>query len=359
MKDRRLLWIYLGAVTLLLRLLSPASWVESVYSRGIFMVIRWVVDYTLGWIHIPLSYPFLVLFFLWLIREIARSFLRPKLGLKSIHIFIDFAKTIGAIAGFLFFWLMWLWGFNYARVDFAEQTSLKAGTLATSDFEQELVLAQKELIEQRKHFHRSDTIILTDTILPDDLEYTIRRKMVQVLLDLGYPTPGAVRVRPLFPGMLMRLGISGIYNPFMAEGTYDGGLHPIAEPFTLAHEMAHGYGITDEGDCNFLAWLVCRTSGEPFLEYSAAFTHWKYAFSECVAHGGGALADSLKRQLPEKIKLDLAAYRKQHDKYNEILPGVAEKVNNAYLVSNGVSGGINNYDRMVGTVIAWRKKQAE
>ena len=58
--------IFAGLCALLLRFifsLSPEI-TETIYSRGIFVVIRYVLDYTIGLIPFPLLYPLIVLLFL-------------------------------------------------------------------------------------------------------------------------------------------------------------------------------------------------------------------------------------------------------------------------------------------------------
>ena len=51
-------------------------------------------------------------------------------------------------------------------------------------------------------------------------------------------------------------------------------------PFTLAHEMAHGYGITDEGDCNTLAYLVCLHSKNKAIQYSGLLAYLRYLWND-------------------------------------------------------------------------------
>ena len=50
--DKRFTWIGLGLFTMFITFLLGLNptFTEVVYSRGLFALIRWVWDYTLGWI---------------------------------------------------------------------------------------------------------------------------------------------------------------------------------------------------------------------------------------------------------------------------------------------------------------------
>ena len=95
------------------------------------------------------------------------------------------------------------------------------------------------------------------------------------------PHSGRVRVRQPWPnGFLLRWSTAGIYIPQTGEGHIDRGLLAVQKPFTIAHEMAHGYGVADEGACNFIAWLACSQSRDPWVRFGGALTYWRYAAAE-------------------------------------------------------------------------------
>jgi hypothetical protein len=68
--------------------------------------------------------------------------------------------------------------------------------------------------------------------------------------------------------VLTRLGISGIYFPFTAEPNYNADIPDFQLPFSIAHEMAHQRGIARESEANFVAYVICVNSGDPFVRYS-------------------------------------------------------------------------------------------
>ena len=138
------------------------------------------------------------------------------------------------------------------------------------DKTEELLLLREQVAVQRAD-------ALDASFQPKEMEELIRQSVVQALEKLDYPTAGRVRGRKLLPkGVFLRFSSAGLYWPFVGEGNIDGGLHALQQPFTMAHEITHGYGITNEGICNFIAYLACQKSSDPFIKYAGLVAYWRY-----------------------------------------------------------------------------------
>ncbi|HWW74690.1 MAG TPA: DUF3810 domain-containing protein [Pyrinomonadaceae bacterium] len=75
--------------------------------------------------------------------------------------------------------------------------------------------------------------------------------------------------KPLYAsGAFTRIGLSGVYSPFTGEPNYNADMPDFQLPFTMAHEMAHQRGVARESEANFVAYLVCINSRDPFVRYS-------------------------------------------------------------------------------------------
>ena len=105
-------FMVLGLLTLLLRIplsLFPA-FTERVYERGLFLGVRYLLDYTIGWSPIPFSYILILALIGYWAWKVTR---RPKpAGHKGKRALLNLAGFTGA---FLFFF-HFLWGFNYERI---------------------------------------------------------------------------------------------------------------------------------------------------------------------------------------------------------------------------------------------------
>jgi len=358
--DRRLIWIGLGLFTWVVNYLfqlNPA-FTEIVYSRGIFLLLRWVWDYTLGWLPFPLLYlavPLILAFFF-------------RKGIKAIQNYQQvrwryrigsFLFSLLAFLGAVFFLFQFMWGFNYYRVPVAEQMGLTLSAPDSNKVYTEAALAQQMILEvYAKISHKDDQPLLAKH-LPENLEAELRANLTQVLAEWEYPTPGRVRSRIVFPkGLLMRLGASGIYIPFVGEGHIDAALPPVSQPFTLAHEMAHGYGIGNEGSANFWAYLTTEQSSHPAIQYSGRLAYWRYAMRQLRLLDTQAFQQHLEA-LPKGIQADMAAVREAYRQYPDFFPEFNERAYNSYLQSQGVKEGILSYQQLVALVQAWRVKAAK
>jgi hypothetical protein len=357
-KSRRSwLWIALGAAAVGIHyaLGRDSSLAEKIYSRGLFAAWRWIWDHTLGLSPLPWLYVFAgaVLaagtFMLWIRISRHRSKI-PKLRLRVIGRAL---LRIAAAAGALVFFFYALWGFNYNRVGLEKQMGLEPSVLDAAALAAEASWASRMSAESRAAIPGATAEALGKGALIASLEAEIRNALVPVLRRAGYPAPGRARVRPFVPGgWMMRFSGTGIYIPYFGEGYFAGNLLPFEKPFTLAHEMVHGYGITDEGGANFLAFLACAASADPVVRYSGYTAYWSYAAGELPRSEFKTMWD----RLPEGMTADIRAAQKNAARYRGALDEISRKVYARYLKSQGIEDGLRSYSRFVGLVTAWKMK---
>lgn len=358
MKPRRAwIWIALGAAAAGLHygLGRDSFLAEKFYSRGFFIVLRWAWDHTLGLSPVPWLYIFAAAVLLAAVLQLSRVFFRPRPA-PRVPMLMKLGRGILWIAGWagkLVFLFYILWGFNYNRVGIEKQLGLEAPPFDAAMLTAEASWAAGMSAESRASISGVSTAVLTKAALPARLEPDIRSALVTVLREAGYPAPGRVRVRSFYPGgWMMRFSSTGVYIPYFGEGYVADNLLPFEKPFASAHEMAHGYGITDEGEANFLAFLACSASSAPAVRYSGYAAYWEYAAGELPRTQFKALWD----ELPEGMKTDFRAAQENAARYRGALEKISRKVYTGYLKSQGIQDGLRSYSRFVGLVAAWKKK---
>jgi hypothetical protein len=357
---RRMVWIGLGVLAYLLHLVlgRDSSLVEAVYSRGFFPVLRWLWDYSFGLLPVPIVYVFLVGALAWDVRWLCRRFIRkadrsrPKKGRMRIA-FLSVAAVIGAVV--MCFYLMW--GFNYNRISLEKHLHLEVNPLGAMELQEEAEWALRAASEARALIPAAAASALDSSHYPFNPESAIRDSMSAVLRSLGYPAPGRVRVRELRPGgLLMRFSSSGFYFPFFEEGYISASLLPFERPFTMAHEMAHGFGFNDEGVANFLAFLTCERAENPAVKYSGRLAYWNSVAGELIRISPQGFRD-LVVAMPDGMRADLRAAAANWDRYRGRLMEIGERINQQYLRSQGIKEGIKSYDRLAMLVLAWRNQE--
>ena len=348
-------WIALGSIAILVRVLlsnSPEI-IERYYAQGLFLGIRRVIDSTVGFLPIPLIYLFFLVLIFFIVKKI-RNLIRNHVSAKLTIVNILFS-LVTFLFGLVFFFLV-LWGFNYGRLPLEQKLKIKPQPLSLTELKTELDWTHQEVVNARNQIPNHSIAPIDASFLPTDIENEIRTIVKNELYQLGYKTAGNVRGRLLKPkGVLMRIGTSGVYFPWVGECNIDSGLHPVQIPFTLAHEFFHGYGFTDEGTCNFLAYLACMHSDNPVFQYSGQLGYWRY------------LASSYRRMdsenyktyfetIPKGVLNDIIAIDEEIDKYPDIFPDFRDAFYDTYLKTQGISEGMKNYSRIVMLAKAWREK---
>ncbi len=341
------IWLTLGLSTLLIRAILSAETIEQFYSRGFFLYIRKWIDAIVPQIPFP---PFF-LFWIAVIFGVIYCF-RHFRGIYSLRrkwylSILSFANFVGAII----FSFMILWGFNYKRIPVEKQLNLSTEPFALKELKSHLKDQTSIITQMRKSVFRisdmADNEPVTQEQSPIWLEQLMRESLENVLEKYNYPSDGSVNIRELEPeGILFRFNSSGVYLPFVGEGHIDAALHPLQKPFVMAHEMAHGYGFGDEGTCNFWAYLACIHSNDLFIRYVGHLTYWRYLASSWKHHEPEEY-ERFRADLPEEIVIDLDTINRNMRKYPSFFPKTRDFIYDAFLRSQGVEHGVENYNKIV------------
>ncbi|HMX42025.1 MAG TPA: DUF3810 family protein, partial [Saprospiraceae bacterium] len=151
-------------------------------------------------------------------------------------------------------------------------------------------------------------------------------------------------------------GTAGIYWPFVGQGNLEAGLHPLRQLPVMAHEMSHGYGFTDEGECNFIEYAACHDHPNAYIAYGVHLDYWHTVAAECLRNYPARYETDFRPHIPAGIRQDERAIRRQHSRFREIAPAMRYQVYDAYLRSQGVRTGMQSYDEVLMLVQAWRRR---
>ncbi len=355
----KLVWIGLGALAILLNYLFESSphIVESIYSRGIFQGIRFCLDYTIGLLPFPLVYLIAAALILFLVVKIVRRVKKGKIFKEEISWPARIVKGVlswAALLGAIVFFFYFFWGFNYQRLPIENHLKIKPEPLDIAGMKREADIALQMVAAARKNIQGAGEYPIDSNFLPKGLESKIRKNLKNVLMSLGYPAAGRVRVRKFSPsGFLMTFAVSGIYLPYTGEAYIPANLTAVELPFTMAHEMAHGFGFTEEGTANFLAYLTCILSKNPLIRYSGCIEYFNYISFELFLASREAHKEMMKK-LPQGVIADRRAIFRNWGRYRGWLTDLGQKVNDIYLKSQGIKEGVKSYNRLIILTAAWR-----
>ena len=345
---KKYFWILAGLFSLLLNVVFSKfpSFTEAFYSNFLFQGIRYLYDYSIGFLPFPVVY--LLFFFLIYLgfKEIRKVITEKRFS------FWSFIRKLSSFLGLVITLFYFMWGFNYSRLPFEEKQALNVVPI-DSNYVISAIIECKSQIE--KTYPAMDYASLNY----NQLEKEVRESLQKALSEMGYKAGSRVRGRKLLPkGTLLRISTAGVYIPFVAEGHIDGGLHPTQWPFTIAHEMSHAYGFGDEGICNFIALIACAKSDNRFIQYSGWMGYFRYLASNYRRINNQAYMD-LRSSIDPKVIADINAVNLTLDQYPDIMPEIRDMIYGSYLKSQGVQGGLQSYSNIIKMMAAWEKKNGK
>jgi hypothetical protein len=329
--------------------------VEKIYSEGVFIIIRYVYDYTIGWLPFPFLYIILLFLCYYFIKSVYKIWYD---NVSRNYKYFKFFKGSLNVISIIIICFYIFWGFNYNRPAIKEKLGLELKPLEINTLFEETKKVSEKLKILRAFFGK-DSLALTVELLPENYETILRNEVKSVLNAMDFTIGGKVRGRIIKPkGILMRFSTAGIYIPHAFEGHVDGGMHHIQWPSALAHEMTHGFGFTDEGECNFIAYLATLNSDNQFLRYSGLLSYWRYLIAS-LRRADRDRFNEIWKEIPVSIKADLVDIRKYQDRYPDLIPQIRNAIYNRYLKSHGVHEGLLSYSQIVLLVDAWNRKNQE
>ncbi|MBQ7500935.1 MAG: DUF3810 domain-containing protein [Clostridia bacterium] len=147
--------------------------------------------------------------------------------------------------------------------------------------------------------------------------------------------------------------ISGLYTYYTGEANLNLNFPEYVLPYTVAHELAHQRGIAREEEANFVAFLVCMESDDPYIRYSAYQNVYEYLLG-AMSEADSDLYDKLIVGLNTKMRGEMVAYNRFFEKYrNSTASKVSGAVNDMYLKSQGEKHGAKSYNLVVDLAVAY------
>jgi hypothetical protein len=321
------IWLALGTFGLTELFARHPKVTEVFYSQTLYPVIAFLLSFVSKWVSFSLDDAFYAILAIFLIV------LLTLLLLRKIR-FGRFILTIVQTLAMCYVLFYWFWGFNYYRSGINDRLEISKSKPDTVQF----VSVLENLIAQTNESYCSfDSITKAEISALVETSYQNN----SAFLKLNYPQGKRVPKPITLSNFFAKASIAGYYGPFFSEVHLNDSLLMIEYPQVLAHESAHQFGITSEAEANFYGWLVCAKSNSKHLRYSANISMINYFLSQ-----GRRLHNfaDLVHQINKPVIDDIRKVQKHWaDMRNERIDKAAEKVNDAYLKTNKIEKGIEDY----------------
>lgn len=330
-------------VLLLSILLCISDEVAYIYFQKVFPLLRSLFDAIHIWIRFPLFYiitVFLIASLFVVIYKVIKRYKNYRSYLNLINYFL-----------FLFCLFQILWGINY-----------KVNPL--QHYDDNMIQVDSSVL----FFHFKNQTSEVNRLRQLVLHFPDRKEIEKILLkdfkannaifeDLKLPKPSPLSIKYLFSGAFLNFNTAGMYFPFTGECLVDIGLHPLQIPPVAAHEWFHGSGVTDEGQCSFLAWLVCaRYSDNILVKYAAELDIWKDMAPVVRSISSVRYTETLSI-LDPLVTADIKEIYENSLKFSNRFDFIQRKIYNNYLKSQGIKEGVRSYGKVVNYVLFYLENE--
>jgi len=277
---------------------------------------------------------------------------RKDKSLKMKDFWLESAYNLRVIVWIIISFYV-LWGFNYSRLGITHQLEIVEKPYQKAELEQLTASLVKKMNATRKHID----IKKFDKRYSVDMFTTVAQAYEDAYLEhdfLEYENPTIKK--SIVGKLLSKLSISGYYNPFSGEAVVNANQPGFLIPYTAAHEVAHQIGYASEDEASFLAFLATTYSQDTILNYSTNFEIFSYANRE-LAYLDSAKARKNYEKLDTLIKADFVELRRYNKKNRSILGKASNAIFDGFLQVNNQADGIQSYNKVVGLIIAYKKRK--
>lgn len=329
----RLAVLAAGAVALAWQ--PPADWIERAYANGVYP--RWEhLAFTLA-AHLPWSLGDAAALpglagLIWCVAALVRA---PR---RTLGRYAGAALSIAALAALYVVWFEVSWGWNYARAPLATRVRYDPARVTARRADALRARAMREMNALAPQAHARAGA-------PLDLR-ALRAAWfpaVQRVGDDWTPLVGAAKPTVANPFMVAT-GTSGFINPFALTVQLASDVLWFERPFALAHEWSHLAAYAREDEANYLAIVSCIRSPDPVIRYSGWFEMFLYLPPK---------AHYARRDFSPLVWADFAAMRRRDARHiNVLLAHWSWQTYNAYLKTNRIASGIENYNEVSRLLLA-------
>jgi hypothetical protein len=351
-----------GAFVLFRALTTAPGLTEAVYGNGLGPLFASILSTLTGLVPVSLAEVAIVAFVVRQLWGASAGLLAVRNGERLFsNALAGGGLRLGADIGVVVLLFYLLWGFNYARSPLEERRQWNG---RAADVE-ELARLGQEMIEAA-NFEYTGFTFADD--LGEPSQAPERGELLQQL-TAGWQEAGGVLGAPraailgfgnpkgLIASRLLDYGqASGFYFPWTGEANYNRGTPDVSVPQVIAHEMSHQRGFAREDEANFAGYLAASLAPEPYPRYSAYVFAQRQLLSALARYDRERASTLAGLRLPG-VQRDIRAASDYWAQFEGRTSRATRSMNNAYLRTNQVPGGILSYSRSVELLVAYARSR--
>tara|TARA_B110001452_G_scaffold35780_1_gene27502 strand:+ start:1403 stop:2464 length:1062 start_codon:yes stop_codon:yes gene_type:complete len=334
---------------LLLLIKDRPDFVEQYYSRGFYPVLSKVLNASFRWI--PFSFGDLL--YLVAISYILR-WLVINWKKRREHP-IAWSLEVLSFVSVLYFVFHLCWGLNYYRSPLEHSMGLN-----TQYSTEKLITITTQLAIKTNALQLG---ITNDSLTKVNTPYAFKEltRLSQIgytELETKYPIfehPGQNVKKSIYSTPLTYMGFAGYLNPFSLEAQVNSVMPKNSMLTTIAHEQAHQLGYAAENEANFIGFLACIHTDNPYFNYAGYAFALRYCLQELRRRDNEAYTELLNALHPGILK-DFRESSKFWKAYNNPLEPLIKRIYSHFLKANNQEKGIESYSYVVALLVDYLHK---
>ncbi len=334
---------------LLLLIKDRPDFVEQYYSRGFYPVLSKVLNASFRWI--PFSFGDLL--YLVAISYILR-WLVINWKKRREHP-IAWSLEVLSFVSVLYFVFHLCWGLNYYRSPLEHSMGLN-----TQYSTEKLITITTQLAIKTNALQLG---ITNDSLTKVNTPYAFKEltRLSQIgysKLETKYPIfehPGQNVKKSIYSTPLTYMGFAGYLNPFSLEAQVNSVMPKNSMLTTIAHEQAHQLGYAAENEANFIGFLACIHTDNPYFNYAGYAFALRYCLQELRRRDNEAYTELLNALHPGILK-DFRESSKFWKAYNNPLEPLIKRIYSHFLKANNQEKGIESYSYVVALLVDYLHK---
>lgn len=331
--------------------LSPAF--ADIFNRYVGAVIRGALAHLTGWIPFSLGEAMVIFLPVAAVFMIVRACRKYSDSWRSVFVYLG---SVLSVVSLLFSVFVFGFGTGYYGTTVDEKLGLDRSVVSPEElyYTAATLAAHVNSEAENVKYQYNDFSVMPYTF--DEMSRRLVAAYDEVCDEYDFIPRLYSRVKPV---MLSEpwtyTHISGVYTYFTGEANINTNFPDYTIPYTAAHEMAHQRGIAREDEANFIAFLVCISSDDPYIRYSGYLEVYEYVASSLYSADKNYYS-AVYSSLKTNVRAEMAAYSAFFDKYREnVVADVSEAVNNSYLQIHGTVGS-KSYGLVVDLAVAYYRR---
>lgn len=324
-----------------------ADFVNDVLSRPVRPIMAWLT----AWLPISLAEILIIISPFWIGFLIYLAYKKAKQGIKQTVRYISFLLCIIC---FIFISFVWTYSSGYYNTKLDTKLGFNKVNIGKTELYETSVWLSEKLNSLADDVSYGENNASYTDMSYDELSKDIYHAYSKVSSQYGIIHNFPSRIKPIMLSEPMTYThISGVYTFMTGESNLNVNYPDFIVVSSLAHEFAHQRGIAREEEANFVSFLVCTSSDDPFIQYSGYLDVF-LTVSDHLFDADPDLYFQVINSLDIRIRKDMKSYSEFFDKYRDSKASdVAGSVNDKFLQANGQENGTKSYGMVTDLCVAY------